>query len=72
MRIFLIRCLILNFAVLLLSGALVRWNQQSGFTITTATRTSYLPGGVFLGYALVCLFDLAIGVALGWRIWHPH
>lgn len=72
MRLFLIRCLFLNLTVLLVSGALVRWYTQSGFTITTATQTNYIPGGVFLGYVLVCLFDLAIGLALGWRIWHPH
>lgn len=70
---FLIRSLILNILVLLLSGALVRWYpEQNGFTITTATQTHYISGGIFLGYVLVCLSDLAIGIVLGWRIWHPH
>ena len=73
MRRFLIQCLILNLTVLLASGALLRWYpKQSGFTITTAAQTNYIPGGVFLGYTLVCLFDLTIGIILGWRLWHPY
>jgi hypothetical protein len=73
MQRFLIQCLILNLATVLVSGALVWWYpKQSGFTIAAAAQTSYIPGGVFLGSALVCICDLAVGVSLGWRIWHPH
>lgn len=73
MRRFLIQCVIVNLTALLLSGALLRWYpKQSGFTITTPAQTSYIPGGVFLGSALVCVCDLAIGVFLAWRIWRPQ
>ena len=48
-RRFLIDCLIVNLAALLVSGALLRWYpKQSGFTVTTGAQTSYIPGGVFL------------------------
>jgi hypothetical protein len=73
MRSLLIRCLILNLAVLLVAGALLLWYpKDSGFTITTRVQTHYLRGGEFLGICLICLFDLAIAVYLGWRICNPR
>jgi hypothetical protein len=73
MQRFLMRCLILNLVAVLASGALVWWYpKDNGFSLSRAAQTSYIPGGVFLGSVLVCLVDLAIGVAVGWRISHPH
>ncbi len=73
MRSLLIRCLILNLAVLCVAGALLLWYpKDSGFSITTRVQTHYLQGGEFLGISLVCLFDFAIAVYLGWRICHLH
>jgi hypothetical protein len=72
MQTMLIRCLIINLAVLILSGALLLWGpKDNGFTITSGGATHFLPGGLFLGYGLVFLFDLVIALYLGWRLWHP-
>jgi hypothetical protein len=72
MRVLLIRCLILNLAVLLAIGALLLWYpKESGFTLTTGGTTHFFDGGEFLGVILMCLCDLALGVYLGWRFWHP-
>ena len=70
---FLLKCLFLLVAVLQISWGLLQWNpKQSGFTITTAARTSYIPGGVVFASLLVCVCDVASGIVLCWRIWHPQ
>jgi hypothetical protein len=62
----LIRCLILNLAVLLTSGTLLLWYpKESGFTLTTRTATHFFGGGEFLGVIVMCLCDLALAVYLG-------
>lgn len=73
MRTLLVRCLILNLAVLLASGALLLWYpKESGFTLTTKTTTHFFGGGEFLGVILLCFCDLALAAYLGWNFWHPR
>jgi hypothetical protein len=59
-----------NLAVLLASSALLLWYpKDSGFTITIGGHTQYFSGGVFLGTAVIFVFDLAVAAYLGYRFW---
>jgi hypothetical protein len=65
------RCLILNFVVLLLGAALLRWPLFGPWSMQT-TQGTYLrhddPIAV-LGAGLLIVTNLGIAVYLGWRIW---
>ena len=64
----LIVCILANLACVAACAALLLfYPHNSGFTITTSTRTHYFPGG-----ALLCLFNLAIGAYLAWSLLHPR
>jgi hypothetical protein len=73
MRTTLVCCLLLNLAVILASSALLQWfPSQQGFTVTTPHATHFISGGIFLGAALLCLVDSALGIYLGWWLLHPR
>jgi hypothetical protein len=73
MRITIVFCLCLNLAVILASGALLKWYpSEDGFTLTTSHATHYFSGGAILSALLLCLFDSAIGIYLAWTILHPR
>ena len=73
MRTILVRCLLLNLAVVLTCGALLRWYpSEKGFTVTTPQMTYYIGRNIFLSAALLCFVDLALGICLGWSLLHPR
>jgi len=64
-------CLIANlFCLSVCSALLWLYPKNSGFTITTRQTTHYITGGEFLGAAILCLFDLVIGIYLAWSFLH--
>lgn len=66
----LIGCLLVNLACIAVCGAiLLYYPNESGFTITTSKSTHYFAGGEFLGAALLCLLNLAMGVYLALSFW---
>lgn len=73
MRTTLVYCLLLNLAVILACGALLRWfPSRLGFTVTTPNATYFFNGDIFLSAALLCVVDSALGVYLAWTLAHPH
>jgi hypothetical protein len=71
MRITVVFCLLLNLAVILVCGALLKWYpSQQGFTLTTSRATHYFSGGVLPSALLLCLLDTAIAIYLAWSLWH--
>jgi hypothetical protein len=69
----LVRCLLFNLAVIVASGALLKWYPvASGFTVTTSQATHYISGNIFLSAVLLCLLDSAIGIYLAWTLFHPR
>jgi hypothetical protein len=68
MQTLLIRCLIINFAALLLSGALLLWiPKDNGFTITSGWTTHFLPGGAVRSSATTSSFGFLDAVATSWH-----
>lgn len=73
MRLVVMRCLVLNLAVILASGAVLKWYPTAqGFTVTTSRATHYVSGSVALSGVLLCIVDFAIGIYLGWSLLHPR
>ena len=73
MRTTVVCCLLLNLAVILVGGALLKWDPpQQGFTLTTSHGTHYFSGGIVLSAVLLCLLDSAIGIYLAWSLLHPR
>jgi hypothetical protein len=68
----LVRCLLINAAGILASGAILLLSpSQSGFTLTTAKATHYIGGGVLPAVLLMGLLDLGIAISLAWSLLHP-
>ena len=67
----LVRCLILNFVVLLLDVALLRWSPLGQWDMGNARGSVYRLDNfsAMLGAAVLIVTNLAIAVYLGWRIW---
>jgi hypothetical protein len=73
MRLVVMRCLVLNLAAILASGALLKWYPaDQGFTVTTSRATHYISENVALSGVLLCVVDFAIGIYLAWSLWHPR
>jgi hypothetical protein len=71
MRTTLVCCLLLNLAVIMASGALLKWfRSQPGFTVTTPHATHFIGWDVFLSAALLCFVDGALGIYLAWSLFH--
>lgn len=71
MRTRLVCCLLLNLAIIMASGALLKWfPSQLGFTVTTSRVTHFIGGDVFLSAALLCFVDGSLGIYLAWSLFH--
>jgi hypothetical protein len=73
MRTSLVYCLLLNLAVILASGALLKWfPSRLGFTVTTPQSTYFFDGNIFMGAAFLCVADIVLGVYLAWSLLHSR
>jgi hypothetical protein len=71
MRTTVLCCLLLNLAVIMASGALLKWfPSQPGFMVTSPQATHFIGGDIFLSAALLCFVDGVLGIYLAWSLCH--